>query len=136
MSFEIPRLSRLLAMKLGVCLWLLAAARSEVVANKVGATGQLNDRDVSSAFEDSTSRRELQVVNEDPYLRGKSNGRSKGPPVKILGTTPDGASLVPKVQKGKKGARGSAKGGYKGSNKSKGELSDYNMSTTGSKIQN
>jgi hypothetical protein len=129
MSFEIPRLSRLLAMKLGVCLCLLAAARSEVVTNKVGATWQLNDRDVSSAFEDSTSRRELQVVNEDPNLRGRSNGRSKGPPVQILETTPDGASLVPKMQKGKKG-------GYKGSKKSKGELSDYNMSTTGSKIQN
>jgi hypothetical protein len=136
MPFETPRLSRRLAMKLGLCLCLLALVRSEVVGNNVGASWQLNNRDVSSAFVDSTIRRELPVVNEDPYLRGSNNGRSKGPPVKFLARTPDGASLVPKVVKGQNGMSGSAKGGNKSSKKSKGELSEHMSNTTGLAIHN
>lgn len=95
-------------MKLGLCLCLLAVARSEVVENKVGASWQLNDRDVSSAFVDSTSRRELTDVYEDPYLRGSFNGVSKGPAGKTLAEIPDGTSLVPKVVTGRKGTPESA----------------------------
>jgi hypothetical protein len=131
MLFEMPRLSRRLAMKLGLCLCLVAAARSEVVGNNVGALGQLNNRDVASAFVELTSRRELNGVNEDPYLRGSKNGRMKGPPVHVLAKTPEGASLVPKVAKGgKKSTSGNTKGGKK----SKGKFPDH-MFMIGSAIQ-
>ena len=97
-----------------------------MAGNNFGASGRLNDRDVSSAFVGLTSRRELPVLNEDPYLRGSNNGRSKGPPGQTLAKTPHDASIVPKGASVKKGTPGNEKGGKK----SKGELSDH-MPTIG-----